>query len=179
LPKGPQPPQGLPPGTYVTLSGGDWSNAASFHLRGHDLDPDVVTRAVGVEPSRASRRGEPIGPESDRTHRKGGWSLDTTGVHSPADDHLNEHLCWLLDQLEPLAHQLRDVVAEQKLEAEFWCVVYMEAANVDFELPPATLARVAALGAALRLDVYAPEDVEPGVIEIPETRAEPELSDQY
>jgi hypothetical protein len=78
---------------------------------------------------------------------------------------------WLLEQLEPRAHQLRDVVAEQELHAEFWCVVEMEALSCDFELPPETIGRVAALGATLRLDIYAPADPEPDVIELPEPGA--------
>jgi hypothetical protein len=57
------------------------------------------------------------------------------------------------------------VVAEQELDAEFWCVVFMEAPNCDFGLPPETIGRVAAVGAVLRLDIYAPENAEFEVIE--------------
>jgi Domain of unknown function (DUF4279) len=174
LPRGPQPPEGLPPGMYVTLSGGSWSNAASFRLRGSRLDPDVVTRAIGVEPSRAAKRGEARASAPTRTNRTGAWALESDDACSRADDHLEKHLRWLLDHLEPRADQLADVVAKQGLEAEFWCVVQMEGANCDFELQPETIARMAALGATLRLDIYAPDHPEPEVIEIPEPSAEPE-----
>jgi len=70
------------------------------------------------------------------------------------------------------------VVAEQELDAEFWCVVLMEAPNCDFALPPETLGRAAALGATLRLDIYAPDDLEPDVIEIPEPGAKREPPDR-
>jgi hypothetical protein len=87
-------------------------------------------------------------------------------------------LRWLLDQLEPRAQELRDVVAEQELDVvEFWCAVYMESRNVDFELQSETIGRVAALGARLRLDIYAPEDLEPEVVEIPEPGARPQVLD--
>lgn len=162
---------------YVTLSGGGWSNAASFNLRGPRLDPEVVTHALGIEPSSANKRGELRETDPERTHRIGAWRLKSDDVLSRADDHLDDHLRWLMDQLEPRADQLGDVVAEQELDAEFWCVVHMEAPNCDFELQPETIGRVAVLGATLRLEIYAPEDAEPEVIEIPEPGAEPEPAD--
>jgi hypothetical protein len=156
---------------------GDWSNKAKFWLRGRRLEPDVVTHALGIEPSKAARRGEPRTRNPRYRHRTGAWFLESD-VLSPADDHLDDHLRWLLDQLEPRAQQLRDVVAEQELDVvSFWCVVSMEAPNVDFELPPETIGRVAALGATLRLDIYAPDDLEPYAVEIPEPGAGPEPAD--
>ena len=130
------------------------------------------TRAVTVEPSTAGRRGEPRAHNSSRTNRTGYWTLDSRDVLSKADDHLDEHLCWLLDQLEPRAGQLRAVItSQQQLEAQCWCVISMHGANVDFELPPGTIARIAALGCSLRFDVYAPDRTEPDVIVIPESFA--------
>ena len=177
MPKGPEPPQGLPPGTYIRISGGSWSNTATFQLRGSRLDPDVVTRAIGIEPSRANKRGEPRANNPERTHRTGIWSLKSDEVLSRADDHLDDHLRWLLDQLEPRARELRDVIAEQELDAQFWCAVFMEALNCDFALPPETIGRMAALGATLRLDIYAPENLEPEATEIPEPGKEPKPLD--
>lgn len=156
---------------YVTLSSGGWSNSAEFTLGGSKLDPEVVSRSVGIEPSRAWKRGDPIAPGSDRARQRSSWTLDSRDVLSPEDADLDEHLCWLLDQLEPCAEQLRTVVAGQELKAQFWSAVEMDAANVDFELTPGTLGRIAALGATLRLDIYAPEDVERDVVEIPDTGA--------
>jgi hypothetical protein len=109
-----------------------------------------------------------------RTNRTGAWALESDDACSRTDDHLENHLRWLLDHLEPRADKLADVVAKQGLEVEFWCVVHMEGANCDFELQPETIARIAALGATLRLDIYAPDDLEPEVIEIPEPSLQPE-----
>ena len=83
------------------------------------------------------------------------------------------------DWLKDTAYRglLSDVVAEQELEPEFWCVIFMESAHVDLVLQPQTIGRVAALGATLRLDIYAPADAEPDVIEIPEPGASSEALD--
>jgi hypothetical protein len=115
--------------------------------------------------------------DPERTYRTGTWSLKSNDVVSRADDGLDDHLRWLLNQLEPTARQLAEVVAEQELDAEFWCVVYMEAPNCDFGLRAETLGRIAALRASLRLDIYAPDDAKPEVIEIPEPSAQPEAAD--
>jgi hypothetical protein len=48
---------------------------------------------------------------------------------------------------------------------------------VAFRLPAVTLERVAALGAELRLDVYAQDDVEREVIEIPDSGSAADVSD--
>jgi hypothetical protein len=106
-------------------------------------------------------------------HRTGAWSLKSETALSSVDDHLDAHLRWLLDRLEPRTQQLKELVAAQELNAQFWCAVFMESANVDFELQPETIGRVAALGASLRLDIYGPEDAEPDVVEIPEEGRSP------
>lgn|SRR5579863_2808003 len=161
---------------YVTLSSGGWSNTADFVLRGEDLDADAVTLALGFEPTdTVDHRG--VRADGSPGRRRAAWSFESAPACSPEDDHLNEHLCWLLDRLEPRAGELREVIAAQGVDAEFWCMVKMESWNVDFELPPSTLARVAALGACLRLDTYAPKDAEADEFEVRETEAEANSSD--
>jgi hypothetical protein len=80
----------------------------------------------------ASRRP----PARQTGNRTGFWHLESDDVLSRSGDHLDDHLRWLLDQLEPRAHQPKAVVAEQELEAEFWCVVWMESPNCDFAVAP-------------------------------------------
>jgi hypothetical protein len=145
----------------VRISGHAWSTVATFWLRGERLDPDVITRVMGIEPNRADRRGEPRASNPQYKHRTGAWTLESENVLSREDDHLDDHLRWLLDRLEPRAPALAEVVADQGLDVEFWCVVWMDGPNCDFALPPETIGRVAALGAALRLDIYESDDVQP------------------
>jgi hypothetical protein len=76
--------------------------------------------------------------------------LETSG------NHLEDHITWLLDQLEPAAHVVRQLCAENGLRADFFCGYFMEQSNSGFELSPRTLERVAALGATLGIDVYGP-----------------------
>jgi hypothetical protein len=47
-------------------------------LYSEDLDPDEVSRALGVQPTSAHRRGERKGPRSP-AYRKGAWLLMEEG----------------------------------------------------------------------------------------------------
>ena len=74
-------------------------------------------------------------------------------------NHLEDHLIWLLDQLEPHARAIHGLSAEQGLDSDFWCGYFMGQANSSFGLNARTVARIAALGADLTFDLYA-ENVE-------------------
>jgi hypothetical protein len=80
LPKARPVPPKLPPGS-VRIGGGAWSTVAAFWLRGERLDPDVITRAMGIEPNRADRRGEPR--TSNPQHKRADGRLDV-GVRERA-----------------------------------------------------------------------------------------------
>src|SRR5689334_276822 len=66
-----------------------------------ELDPDAVTRDLGIKPTNAFRKGEPMRPGARRSAiaKQGGWFLDTEGVVSSRD--IRRHLDWLIDRLEP------------------------------------------------------------------------------
>jgi hypothetical protein len=135
---------------------------AAFRLMGDRLDPDAITQATGLTPDVIHRKGEPHVGSSGRHYgpwRSGLWSLDSEKGLDSSGNHLDDHLAWLLDQLEPHAHSLRRLATEQLLSADFWCGYFMGHANSGFGLSAKTIARIAALGADLSFDIYG-ENVE-------------------
>ena len=144
---------------YIVVGGDNARRrAASFRLMGDGLDPDAITRITGLEPKHAYRKGDRRIRQDGSTaaFRKGLWSLDTSG-EVPDEVDLDTHLAWLLDRLEPSAEDLRALMVEQGLAADFFCGYFMGGWNNGFALSPRTLARIAALGAELGLDIYGPE----------------------
>jgi hypothetical protein len=126
----------------------------TFRMLDDRLDPEEVTARLGVTPTSTSVKGGLIPSASprwrSRVARTGRWSLAS---HLPRTAELNDHLCTLLDQLddkELVIHGYR----EQGYQVDFFCGLFPGSANEGLELPQETLARVAALGATLGLDIY-------------------------
>ena len=82
-------------------------------------DPSVVTKIMGVEPSRSWIKGEPISDELNGVRSHGRWELG-----SPADPSLpiEEQLVALLTLLEAYKNQVREV--SEEFEAGVCCYAY-------------------------------------------------------
>jgi hypothetical protein len=173
------PKSALPPGEY-TILGGDAPDLkqASFRLRGDALDPEAITRATGLTPHQAHRKGDRR-PSSERRRargrpelppwRSGLWSLHSERALPRTDNHLEDHVAWLLDQLEPLAEVLTQFRLDDDLTADFFCGYFMHQSNGGFEFSSRTLGRIVALGATLGVDIYGPDPDDEDRIEIVET----------
>jgi hypothetical protein len=75
---------------------------ATFRLLGDALDPEEVTRLLGIKPSFARRKGEKYGnPERPVMSRTGIWALESEKSIMSAE--LGSHLELLLSQLVPKA----------------------------------------------------------------------------
>jgi hypothetical protein len=151
----------LPPGEYIVL-GGDAPDRkrASFRLGGDALDPDAITRATGLTPHTAHRKGE-ARPRRERLGdlppwRSGVWSVHSEDALPQTDNHLEDHLIWLLDRLDPVRETLRQLRVEQSLTADFFCGYFMHQSNSGVGFSVQTLARIVALDATLGVDIYGP-----------------------
>ena len=118
-----------------------------------DLDPDEVTRRLGLAPTSAFRRGD-RGQRSgtDRPAVTGVWLLgtDEAGI-APA---LDAHLRALLEVIEPVAEEVRGIAARVE-RAEVFCLWMTDYdAGAGPVVPPRTLARVGRLGLALGFDFF-------------------------
>jgi hypothetical protein len=132
---------------------------ATFRLLGPGVDPARIGPLQGVAPSEAFRAGDlrldAIRGEPRQIADHGRWALDSGGEVDEVGPTLEAHVVWLLDRLEPHATALRaEQARDPESVAELFCFWSMEGVNADFSLSPGTLARVAALGAQLRLDVW-------------------------
>jgi hypothetical protein len=131
---------------------------AGFRLMGERLDPDAITQATGLTPHLSHRKGEPRPPSRVGKQlppwRSGIWVLDSEEVLPQTGNHLDDHLIWLLDQLEPHVRTIHRLSAERGLNSDFWCFYSMGQANSSFDLTARTVARIAAPGADLTFDIY-------------------------
>ena len=129
-------------------------------VSGYGDDPAPVTQLLGA-PTRVLRRGEPVPGTSSRHALEARWEL-----HSPLAPAapLEAHLAALLPLLEQRATAVR--TAAQRYRALLRVASYvLHPSNGGVQLGAALLARVAALGVDLDLDLYVlrPDDASPDV----------------
>lgn len=124
----------------------------SFVLYGDDLEPDAVTRRLGVQPTSAAQKGYRKRPEYAPLPR-GHWCLSQEG-RAPGDP--ARVLAGLLDRLP----QGAEIWAElgQTFEIQVRLGIFLEEWNRGFELPGEIVKRLAAVGAMLVFDIYANDD---------------------
>lgn len=132
---------------------------ATFRVLGEDLDPDDVTRLLGIEPTQALHRGQLV-PTSTSVRRQemGVWLLKSEG--KLASTSLERHLLFLLETIEPHAAALRDLRVAQRATADFFCFWLSATGHGGPIFSAELMQRVAATGAELGIDFYGGAAVE-------------------
>jgi hypothetical protein len=125
---------------------------ATFRIWGKYLDPADVTSRLKITPSRSFKAGDPHGEQGVYQWKHGYWGLTSEERMSSTD--LGEHLEWLLDQLEPIKHELQTLIQESDNRADLFCFWESESINPRLGLNPSILGRIAALNLRLDLDIY-------------------------
>lgn len=119
-----------------------------------DLDPDVVTRTLGITPDVTHKRGDSRTGKSGREYLypRGLWYLTTREWPSR---NLEAHVTRLLDRVEPVADLIREF-ARSHPECRFEIMCYWMSATGQGgpSLSPSTLSRIGTLGATLDFDIY-------------------------
>jgi hypothetical protein len=133
---------------------GKWFRA-SLTILGEEVQPDEITRLLGVAPTRTHLRGEPRslhGKIAKLVWKDSLWLLTCplTDDRDPA-----EHLIWLLDSVEPKLSVIKDLAA--KFRVKVFCGFSSMNGQGGFTLAPITLQRLARLGVPFSLDLYPPD----------------------
>ena len=120
---------------------------ATFRLAGSEVDPDQITKALGLEATGIAMRST-VG-----SNRPVVWSLSSkSAVRSTS---LESHLLFLLDKLEPASERLRALVESQShVEVDFFCYWLSASGHGGPSISAKTLKRIASLGAKLDFDIY-------------------------
>jgi hypothetical protein len=138
------------PSDFIEVGGPVDDFVVSLIIYGEELDPDQITKRLGIEPSRARKRGWQS-RHGVRPLPHGFWSLKREGKN-PEDP--GDTLSALLALLPDDDALWQDLSREFKIHVRFG--IFLEDWNRGFGLPPAAVARVARLGAAMDFDIYGP-----------------------
>jgi hypothetical protein len=125
-----------------------------WYVLAGDFDPDEITRATGLTPSKIQRKGEH--PRSGSASlEQSSWSINSGLMPS---DEFHEHLQDLLGRLRPGWSALQALGRQHKagLIAAIYC---RQSQGPLVEVSPEHSAAIAELSATLGFDIYAlPED---------------------
>lgn len=146
----------------------DDAKRVSFRLMGRGLDPQRLTRLTGLRPDHTHRFGDlKVSPKDGRLYgpyRSGLWSIGSQRFLDEVEPTLEHHLIALISRIEPFAPELRDIVLEDDLNADFFCGYFQNGWNSGWEISAHTLGRIVRLGASLGYDSYAPDPEAPDTL---------------
>lgn len=134
-----------------------YSHIVDLRISHPALDPDAVTRTLGIEPQRTWRAGEPRktpkGTLLKGTRTTGYWSANpfSYGWRPSTDAQAEDALEELVTFLEPQRDFL--VGLSEAGSVRIWVSTY-SSRNFALELAPSLLVRIASLGATFIHDVF-------------------------
>jgi hypothetical protein len=114
-----------------------------------ELEPQEISRALGVEPTNAHRRGEHRGPKSPPAP-SGAWLLTARGCDAePAQAVIDR----LVKQLPEHPAVWRELRMRHDIQIRFG--LHMTGWNKGLSIPLKQVTRIAELGASMEFDIYA------------------------
>jgi len=131
--------------------GGDVDRlSVTLRITAPDLDPEAITRRLGVPPTLAARRGDDR-PSKGGTvkQRVGIWAV---GFPSSQEWVLADAIGALLDRLPGDVALWREIASSATIDA--FCGLHLDDWNRGLDLPPELLARLGERRIALSFDIY-------------------------
>ena len=116
---------------------------------GFEDDADVVSRIIGVTPTKVWRRGEKVTPRVIKTHQENGWALESPT--DPTQVTLEGSIAALVACFPDrgVFHHLPPGVQKQ-----ITCVIYAYTERPSVSLSAALVGAIAELGVDLDIDIY-------------------------
>lgn len=125
---------------------------ATLRVFGDDLQPDEISRLLGVKPSRSHCKGDVLSDRTGRIAKVGMWRLEATPME-PSD--FNGQVASSLGSLT------QDLITWANLadryDVSLFCGWFMDEGNEGEDISPSTLLALGARHIGLALDIYGPE----------------------
>ena len=119
-------------------------------IYGHDLYPDEVTRAIGIEPTVSWCRGDKRTRRCDMLHKEGAWKISSEKNSSS----LESHIIFLKAIIAHRDQVIRKYAKVNCFSITIEAVVTLNDSSPDLSLNNEVLGWMYSLGADLDFDVY-------------------------
>jgi len=127
----------------------------SLRLFGDSLDPQTVEHQLNLGMTHTGRKGEPAGGKPGRAKYETNFWVHTHTIDSKVA--FAEQVSDLLDVLESKRPEFLQLVTRPGIGAELFLGFSSGSGQGGAYFPPELIGRIAALGLAINLDLYAPE----------------------
>jgi hypothetical protein len=127
----------------------------SLSISAEDLDPDEITRLLGIQPTKAWRKGVPQSGRAGREGRVPTFGRWSTGLRrdETTEWDVEEAISLVLDRILVKDEVWKQVVSNSK--ARIFVGLTLDTYNRGFGFAPSLLKRIAELGLMLDFDIYA------------------------
>lgn len=125
--------------------------SSHFSIHGETFDPQDCTRAIGIEPTYARRKGMKRRPGSLVALRTSVWTVSFSKVPS---DSIDEEIARVIDILWPHQSKVLQFLSSTGLEAGFGNSVTIYEERPLYCLSASTIQRIAAFGVDYGLDIF-------------------------
>src|SRR5512146_2792574 len=126
------------------------SYTVELRIIGENLDPDSVTRTLGISPTQVRKKGERRSDES--TWKSNMWALDVLPPVGSEWGSLEDGLAALVSRVKAIQSQIQLYLPANELYV--WCGHFTSGFDGGPTLSPNILKSLGDLGAQLFLDTY-------------------------
>ncbi len=131
---------------------------ASFSIHSTETDPDRITEALGLQPTKVGRIGEGRGLGKPRSRHY--WGVDGPRLGNTEEDQTGSAaLAELVSIMRPAAGKVQNLPAD--CDAAIWWSADSDSTQGGFVLPAELLSALAELGVPLFGTIYVESDDEP------------------
>jgi hypothetical protein len=129
----------------------------SLRLFGEDLDPDAITKEVGITADKSYRNGEITGTKTRVLRKTGYWSVSSR-------EHMDElvdtcaHLQWLIDIVDG-RKAIFDSYRARGWRVDVWLGIHTSEGHGGPTIPSSIIRALGAIDLDVNLDLYPNEGV--------------------
>lgn len=157
---------------YKSAKNTEWS-FVRLTIGGKYLDPQKVSKAIGIAPDLCGKRGEPADPNTTRKCKAGHWNLESSQLNW----RIETQMANILKRITPVKRRLRKLIREDATVERAHLTIAFEPPEgwpaVNYCLPSEMVSEFVSLGLNIVLSIYFYKHVEPPCVSTAENVTTP------
>lgn len=124
-----------------------------FRIGGDNLDPQNISKSLGITPSFAHKKGDFVKGASDKTAKRpsGLWGFES---QLPRISEIEKQLTWILNRIEPKYSYIKKILRKRYRMDILVSRHYTADKQCGFTLPAKLVKRLGKLGIEINFDIY-------------------------